>query len=95
MEHPLIPNLDNLTAEELSAKISELNKKLGIAYRTGNSYLCVLPAQNTEAARRSRESDRNRLSVRGSHRYNASAALRLFVARSSCRVGQNHFCRGK
>lgn len=40
MEHPLIPNLDNLTAEQLSEKITELNKKLGIAYRSGNSYLC-------------------------------------------------------
>jgi hypothetical protein len=40
MEHPLISNLDSLTTEQLSNKISELNKKLGIAYRTGNSYLC-------------------------------------------------------
>lgn len=40
MEHPLIPNLDSLTTEQLTNKISELNKKLGIAYRTGNSYLC-------------------------------------------------------
>jgi hypothetical protein len=40
MEHPLIPSLDDLTLEQLSDKISELNKKLGIAYRTGNAYLC-------------------------------------------------------
>ena len=40
MEHPLIANLDSLTADQLSEKISELNKKLGIAYRTGNSHLC-------------------------------------------------------
>jgi oligoribonuclease NrnB/cAMP/cGMP phosphodiesterase (DHH superfamily) len=40
MEHPLISSLDNLTAEQLTEKISELNKKLGIAYRTGNGYLC-------------------------------------------------------
>ena len=40
MEHPLIPSLDSLTTEQLTDKISELNKKLGIAYRTGNSYLC-------------------------------------------------------
>ena len=40
MEHPLISSLDSLTTEQLSDKISELNKKLGIAYRTGNSYLC-------------------------------------------------------
>jgi len=40
MEHPLISNLDDLSLEQLSEKISELNKKLGIAYRTGNAYLC-------------------------------------------------------
>ena len=40
MEHPLIPNLDNLTADELSAKVTELNKKLSIAYRMGNHDLC-------------------------------------------------------
>jgi hypothetical protein len=40
MEHPLIPNLDSQTAEELQEKITELNKKLGIAYRTGNGHLC-------------------------------------------------------
>lgn len=40
MEHPLIANLDDLTAEQLSEKISELTKKLGIASRTGNYHLC-------------------------------------------------------
>ena len=40
MEHPLIANLDDLTAEQLQEKISELTKKLGIAYRTGNAHLC-------------------------------------------------------
>lgn len=40
MDHPLIPNLDNLTADELSAKVTELNKKLSIAYRMGNHDLC-------------------------------------------------------
>jgi hypothetical protein len=40
MEHPLISNLDNLTVDQLQEKITELNKKLGIAYRTGNAYLC-------------------------------------------------------
>ena len=39
-EHPLIPNLDNLTTDELSSKITELNKKLSIAYKLGNLYLC-------------------------------------------------------
>jgi hypothetical protein len=40
MEHPLIANLDDLTAEQLQEKISELTKKLNIALRTGNGYLC-------------------------------------------------------
>jgi hypothetical protein len=39
-EHPLIPSLDTLTTEELSEKITELNKKLAIAYRIGNNDLC-------------------------------------------------------
>lgn len=40
MEHPLISSLDSLSAEELLEKITELNKKLSIAMRTGNHYLC-------------------------------------------------------
>ena len=40
MEHPLIGSLDELTLEELSARINELGKKLGIAARTGNGHLC-------------------------------------------------------
>jgi hypothetical protein len=40
MEHPLIPNLDSFSAEELLSKITELNRKLGIAYSTGNNHLC-------------------------------------------------------
>jgi uncharacterized membrane protein (DUF106 family) len=40
MEHPLIPNLDNLKLEELGEKITELNRKLRIAQNTGNGNLC-------------------------------------------------------
>jgi hypothetical protein len=40
MEHPLLPSLDHMTVEELGSKISELNKKLSIAHRMGNAYLC-------------------------------------------------------
>lgn len=40
MEHPFIHNLDDLTLEQLGAKISELHKKLNIAHRSGNAYLC-------------------------------------------------------
>jgi hypothetical protein len=40
MEHPLIGPLDELTVEELSTKINELNNKLAIATRTGNGHLC-------------------------------------------------------
>ena len=40
MEHPLVGSLDSLTIDELGSKISELNKKLGIAARMGNADLC-------------------------------------------------------
>ena len=40
MEHPLVGSLDSLTIDELGTKISELNKKLGIAMRMGNHDLC-------------------------------------------------------
>ena len=40
MEHPLLPSLEHMTVEELGSKISELNKKLSIAHRMGNCYLC-------------------------------------------------------
>ena len=40
MSHPLIDNADKLSTEELTAKITDLNKKLGIAARTGNGHLC-------------------------------------------------------
>jgi hypothetical protein len=40
MEHPLIGDLSELTAEELSSKISDLHKKLSIAMRSGNAHLC-------------------------------------------------------
>jgi hypothetical protein len=40
MEHPLIGNLDSLSEQELTDRITELHKKLGIAMRTGNGHLC-------------------------------------------------------
>lgn len=40
MEHPLIGELDSLSSEQLQEKISDLTKKMGIAYRTGNAQLC-------------------------------------------------------
>jgi len=40
MEHPLIPNLDQISAEDLLDRINELNRKLGIAYNIGNHDLC-------------------------------------------------------
>jgi hypothetical protein len=40
MEHPLIGSLDEFTAEQLLDKITELNRKLTIAMRMGNAYLC-------------------------------------------------------
>jgi len=40
MEHPLIGNLNELTVDELSSKVSDLNKKLSMATRSGNGHLC-------------------------------------------------------
>jgi hypothetical protein len=40
MEHPLIDSLDSLTVDELGAKLGELQKKLGIAQRSGNAHIC-------------------------------------------------------
>ena len=49
MEHPLIGNIDELTETELIDKITELNGKLSIAMRMGNSSLInqVTMALNT------------------------------------------------
>ena len=40
MEHPLIGDLNEYTSEQLLEKISELNRKLGIAHSMGNAHLC-------------------------------------------------------
>ena len=40
MEHPLIGGLDEFTPEQLLDKITELNRKLSIAMRMGNTDLC-------------------------------------------------------
>lgn len=40
MEHPLIGDLSSLSAEELLTRISDLNKKLSIAMRSGNGHMC-------------------------------------------------------
>ena len=40
MEHPLIANLNDLTEEQLLEKVTELQRKLSVAYRTGNADLC-------------------------------------------------------
>lgn len=40
MDHPLIGNIDDLSTDDLSTKVTELNKKLSIAYRLGNHDLC-------------------------------------------------------
>ena len=39
MEHPLINNIDDLSPEDLQARISDLNKKLAFAVRAGNGHL--------------------------------------------------------
>ena len=40
MEHPLIGDLNDLSIDDLSARISELHKKLSFAMQTGNGHLC-------------------------------------------------------
>ena len=40
MEHPLVSNQNDLTEEQLLEKVTELQRKLSIAYRTGNADLC-------------------------------------------------------
>jgi len=40
MEHPLIGSLEEYSPEQLLDKITELNRKLSIAYRMGNAHLC-------------------------------------------------------
>lgn len=36
MEHPLVGDLNDLTPEQLQEKISELNKRINMAMRTGH-----------------------------------------------------------
>lgn len=40
MEHPLIGSLEQFSADQLLTTITELNQKLGVAQRMGNSDLC-------------------------------------------------------
>lgn len=53
MEHPLINNIDNLSIDDLQSKISDLNKKLNWARRSGNANLCnqIQLALNTFTAK--------------------------------------------
>jgi UDP-N-acetyl-D-mannosaminuronate dehydrogenase len=57
MEHPLLGDISNLKIEELQNKISEINKRLSFAYRSGNQALVnqlnmVLESYNIEYARK-------------------------------------------
>ena len=40
MEHPLIGDINNLTIDELSARVSDLSNKLNMAAGTSNAHLC-------------------------------------------------------
>ena len=64
MEHPLIGGLNDLTQEQLTEKISDLNKKLIIAAQTGNGHLCnqirmALESYNNKYQEKLRESYAN------------------------------------
>lgn len=55
MEHPLIGDLKDLSIEQLQNKISELNKRMSFAYKSGNQALLnqlqmVLESYNREYA---------------------------------------------
>lgn len=39
MEHPLIPDISDLSLDELSQKITDLTRKISIARNTGNGFL--------------------------------------------------------
>lgn len=39
MDHPLIPNIDGLSMDELQEKIAELQRKVAMAHRLGNAHL--------------------------------------------------------
>jgi hypothetical protein len=65
MEHPLIGNLDELTIEQLSEKINDLHRKLSVAHRSGNGYLC-------DQIRMAIESYTNKLRQRQEEQYQAA-----------------------
>lgn len=60
MFHPLSGNVEELTDEDLSNKIHDLTKKLGLSYRFGNAHLAnqinmMLEEMRQERMRRDRE----------------------------------------
>lgn len=60
MEHPLIGDLSELTIEQLQNKISELNKRLAFANKSGNQAMMnqlqmVLSSYNTHYQRKMRD----------------------------------------
>jgi hypothetical protein len=65
MEHPLISNLDELTIEQLSEKINDLHRKLSVAHRSGNGYLC-------DQIRMAIESYSNKMRQRQDEQYQAA-----------------------
>ena len=63
MEHPLIGNLSDLTEDQLTEKITELNRKLGMAMRIGNAHLCGqirMAIENYQSAYQSKISEKNK-----------------------------------
>lgn len=63
MEHPLIGNLSDLTEDQLTEKITELNRKLGMAMRIGNGHLCGqirMAIENYQGAYQNKISEKNK-----------------------------------
>ena len=66
MFNPLLPDLTQLKDADLEEKLSELNRKLGIAYRLGNGSVAnqisiALEALRDEMARRQAEATKKLL----------------------------------
>lgn len=40
MEHPLIGDISKMSLDDLGSRVSDLQKKLDIAQRSGNGHLC-------------------------------------------------------
>lgn len=71
MEHPLIGDISALSVEQLGNTVADLQKKLGIAQRTGNGHL-------TNQIRMALETYHNAYSARLQQSYQQAASSHNF-----------------